>query len=70
MGDDGGVHLGLADRPRRPYDRDMVASWDVAGDVRALDGRHLMRRERQELVSLLGPADAGSVDAVPSAYLP
>jgi Mycothiol maleylpyruvate isomerase N-terminal domain len=54
MADDGGVHVGLAHRPRRPYDAGIVASWDVAGDVRVLDVRHLMRRERQELVALLG----------------
>ncbi len=36
-----------------PYDCTMVASWDVANDVRPLDARDLMRRERQELVSLL-----------------
>jgi Mycothiol maleylpyruvate isomerase N-terminal domain len=35
------------------YDEDVVASWDVAQDVRPLDVRALMRRERQELVSLL-----------------
>jgi uncharacterized protein (TIGR03083 family) len=35
------------------YDEDVVASWDVAHDVRPLDLRDVMRRERQELVSLL-----------------
>ena len=35
------------------YHSDMVASWDIAQDIRPLDLRDLIHRERQELVSLL-----------------
>ena len=35
------------------YHRDMLASWDVAQDVRPLDLRDLFRRERRQLAALL-----------------